>query len=218
MKRSSHNRLTVRSLPLFPHDTLFDKIARSVSLAGCLPRKELFEAWEVARQTRRKFRGGRIVDLACGHGLLAQMMLLLDHTSPGAIAVDKFLPPSCLKLHTTLARSWPWLENRIDFIQNDLNAVELTPQDIVVSAHACGSLSDAIIDRTIDAGARLAILPCCHDLKTCDSGGLQGWMDGPLAIDTTRVERLKKNGYSVTTRTIPVDITPKNRLILAEPS
>ena len=56
--------LTPRDLGRFPSDTLFDRIARVVCRADCLPRKELYEAWEVARRVRRRFRGGRVVD--CG--------------------------------------------------------------------------------------------------------------------------------------------------------
>lgn len=37
---------------------------------------------------RRLFRGGRVVDLAAGHGLLAQLMLILDDSSPYALAID----------------------------------------------------------------------------------------------------------------------------------
>jgi hypothetical protein len=68
------------------------------------------------------------------------------------------------------------------------------------------------------AGARVAVLPCCHNLDDGDMGDLQGWMDGPLAMDATRVARLRLGGYKVTTQTIPHDITPKNRLLLAEPA
>ncbi len=68
MKKSTRSRLTEKQLAVFPGNTLFDKIARAVCRAGTLPGKELFEAWEVARRVRRKYRGGRVVDLACGHG------------------------------------------------------------------------------------------------------------------------------------------------------
>jgi len=60
---SSRGRLTDRDLDRFPGGALFDRIARAACHAGCLPRKELYEAWEVARRVRRLFRGGRIVDL-----------------------------------------------------------------------------------------------------------------------------------------------------------
>ena len=98
MDRSSRNRLTEKLLHKYSGDTLFDAIARAVCRAGCLPRKELYEAWEVARRVRRRFRGGRIVDLACGHGLLAQIMLLLDDSSPLALAVDRQIPKSAASL------------------------------------------------------------------------------------------------------------------------
>ena len=75
-----------------------------------------------------------------------------------------------------------------------------------------------MLDRALDAGARVAVLPCCHNLDDGDRGGLHGWLDGPLAIDATRAARLRSHGYTVYTQTIPLDITPKNRLLLAEPA
>ena len=61
----------------------------------------------MARRVRRRFRGGRVVDLGGGHGLLAQVMLLLDDSSPGAVVVDKALPPSGATLHDALVQAWP---------------------------------------------------------------------------------------------------------------
>ena len=66
MKKSSKNRLSPQQAPLFPGNSLFDKIARAVCWAGTLPRKELYEAWEMAKRIRRRYRGGRILDHACG--------------------------------------------------------------------------------------------------------------------------------------------------------
>ena len=82
---SSKSRLTEKDLGRFAGDTLRDRIGRAVCRAGVLPRKELFEAWEVARRARRRFRGGRVMDLAAGHGVLAHIMLLLDDSSPRAV-------------------------------------------------------------------------------------------------------------------------------------
>src|SRR4026207_93278 len=102
---SSRGRLTDRDLDRFPHDTLFHHLARAVCHAGCLPRKELYEAWEMARRVRRHFRGGPIVDLRAGHALLAQVMLLLDDSSPGALAVGKTLPASSARLRDVLVQA-----------------------------------------------------------------------------------------------------------------
>jgi len=183
-----------------------------------LPRKELFEAWEVARRVRRRFRGGRIVDMACGHGLLAQIMLILDDTSPSALAVDRRIPLSAAKLGDELLKEWPRLQGRIQFIEEEIVGISLEANDLVVSAHACGNLTDLILDLAVAARARVAVLPCCHNLDGADLGGLDGWMDGPLAVDATRVARLRAEGYRVTTQLIPAEITPQNRLLLAEPA
>ncbi len=217
MKKSSKNRLMPQHADLFHDDSLFHKIARTVCRAGVLPRKELYEAWETARRVRRRFRGGRIVDLACGHGLLAHIMILLDNSSSHALAVDTHIPESAAQLSRVLAEEWPKLENRVQYQCKDLADVGLLSTDIVVSAHACGSLTDVIIDRAQAACARVAVLPCCHDLKTCSDGGLSGWMDAGLAVDAVRALKLSSMGYEIHIAKIPDTITPKNRLLMGRP-
>ena len=213
----SKERLTEHDLGRFPGETLFDRIARAVCHAGCLPRKELYEAWEVARRTRRLFRGGRVVDLGAGHGLLGQILLILDDTSPSVAAVDTRLPASCAKLHDALVESWPRLRDRVAFEAHTLDAVVLHADDVVVSSHACGALTDAVLERAAAVKARVAVLPCCHNLIVNDAGVLTGWVDGALAIDIMRAVRLEQQGYRVWTQTIPADVTPKNRLLLGSP-
>jgi hypothetical protein len=188
-----------------------------VCAADCLPRKELYESWELARRARRRFRGGRVVDLACGHGLIAHLMLVLDDSSPSALAVDVRLPPSASKVAATMVREWPRLAGRVTVQAADMASVALTATDLVVSAHACGALTDDVLTRAIAARARVVVLPCCHEKATCDRGGVDGWLDPSLAIDVTRAARLRESGYRVHTQLIPEAITPKNRLLLAEP-
>ncbi len=216
--RSSRGRLTDRDLARFPGETLLDRVGRAVCHAGCLPRKELFEAWETARRVRRLFRGGRIVDLAAGHGLLAQLMLILDDTSPCALAVDAVVPPSAATLHHALVERWPRLAGRLAFVGSPVDAIEILPGDIVVSIHACGGLTDLVLQRASAARARVAVLPCCHDVSVCDAGALSGWMDDALAIDAVRARRLASRGYRIWTQRIPDDITPQNRLLIGAPA
>jgi len=215
--RSSKGRLTDKDLGRFTEDTLFHGLARAVCHAGCLPRKELFEAWEMARRVRRHFRGGRVVDLGGGHGLLAQTMLLLDDSSPSALVVDPAVPASSVPVHEALVRAWPRLAGRVTFVAGSLEEETLLETDVVVSSHACGDLTDRVLQRAVAAHARVAVLPCCHDLDTAETGRLTGWVDGPLAADIVRATRLTQQGYRVWTQTIPADITKKNRLLIGAP-
>jgi len=213
----SRSLLTVRDLPRFSGDSLFDRIGRAVCSAECLPRKELFESWEVARRARRKLRGGRVLDLAGGHGLTARLALVLDATSESAVVVDRRIPKSAQTLADALDESFPRLSGRVELRESDLDAVEVARGDLVLAVHACGALTDAVIDRVVGAGARLAALPCCHDTSTCDTGGLDAWLDVGTAIDAVRATRLRASGFTVKLERIPATITPKNRLILAWP-
>ena len=171
----------------------------------------------MARRVRRIFRGGRVIDLGGGHGLLAQVLLLLDATSPSAVVVDPDVPASAAKVHASLVEVWPRLAGRVEFLARPMNDVPIASGDLVVSSHACGRLSDAVIDRALAALARVAVLPCCHDLEACDTGDLDGWIDGALAVDVMRATRMKQCGYRVWTLAIPEAITPKNRLLLGRP-
>jgi hypothetical protein len=215
---SSRVKLKPTTAHHFTGSTLFDRVARALCDAACLPRKELYESWEVARRVRRRFRGGRIVDLACGHGLVAHLLLLLDDRSDHALCVDRRIPPSARTVLDVLVRTWPRLEGRSRFEEGDIGAVALAPGDLVVSTHACGALTDRVLDLASSARARVAVLPCCHDVKTCTTGGLEGWLDPSLAIDATRAHALAERGYRVITQRIPEAITPKNRLLLGAPT
>lgn len=213
----SRSLLTRRDLGRFAGEGLFARVARAVCEAACLPRKELYESWEVARRVRRRIRGRRVVELAAGHGLVSHLLLLLDDTSARALAVDAKPVGSSVKLAAALASHWPRLESRVERRTMDLARVAVSPGDLVVSVHACGALSDLVLERAIRARAHVALLPCCHDARTCDAGGLLGFLPIPLAVDATRVARLRAAGYDVVTQTIPEEITPHNRLILGLP-
>jgi hypothetical protein len=212
---SHKSRLNWRAKEHFVGDTLFDRIARVVCDAGCLPRKELYEAWHVARRLKRRVRGGRVIDVAAGHGLLSYVCALLDRSQTAAIAVDICKPPSAELIREAITAQWPQLS--VTYHECPFETLTLQPGDVLVSSHACGSLTDTILQQAIDHRLAVAVLPCCHNLKTCHTGPLTGWMDGPLAIDTMRAIHLEQAEYRVWTQEIPRDITPKNRLLLGIP-
>jgi hypothetical protein len=144
-------------------------------------------------------------------------MLLLDGSSPSALGVDVKLPPSARRASEALAAEWPQLAGRVELREQSLADVALEPGDVIVSCHACGPLTDAVLERALSVRARVAVLPCCQSAASSDAGGLGGWLDPALAVDVTRVARLRAAGYRVHTQTIPAEITPKNRLLLGAP-
>ena len=98
-----------------------------------------------------------------------------------------------------------------------LESAPLMAGDLVVSSHACGGLTDMVLDGAAAARTRVAVLPCCQELALNQIASLSGWMDKSLAVDVMRAVRLEQRGYRVWTQTIPAAITPKNRLLLGEP-
>jgi hypothetical protein len=92
--------------------------------------------------------------------------------------------------------------------------VILAPDARTQREHACGPLTDLLLERAIAAQARVAVLPCCHDVDRSDPGGLSGWMNDALAIDVMRARRLASAGYRIWTQVIAGEITPKNRLLI----
>jgi hypothetical protein len=105
----------------------------------------------------------------------------------------------------------------VKFVEGELDQVEILSGDIVVSSHACGWLTDVVLHRAASARARVAVLPCCHDLATGDGRDLSGWIDGAAAIDIERALRLRGRGYKIRLQMIPSVITPKNRLLIGGP-
>ena len=77
----SKTKLRPMHMPLFDddrHPPLLAQVGKAVCAAGVLPRKELYEAWEVATRIDAAFPAvERVADLAAGHGLVAWLLLLL---------------------------------------------------------------------------------------------------------------------------------------------
>ncbi len=214
----SRSRLNWRDVGRFPSDSLFDRVGRAVCAADVLPRKELYESWEVARRARTVRRGGRVVDLAAGHALIAHLLLIMDPRAPSALAIDARRPDNAEPLARALIDAWPHLAGRVEYRERAIeDGGAIDEQDLVVSAHACGALTDRVIERAVAARAHLVVLPCCQDVKTLDTGGLEGWLEPTLAVDVVRAQRLARAGYRVKTQRIPGEITPKNRLLIGFP-
>jgi hypothetical protein len=215
----SRNKLSPSHVRHYPGDGLLDTLGRAICAVDCLPRKELHEAWEMATRIRRWIAStptGRVVDLCAGYGLLAQALLLLDADMRStALAVDIRLPKNHVLVHGAVIATFPNLAGRVTFQRARLEDVALGVGDVIVSAHACGALSDAVLSRAAAVGARVALLPCCH-LTRCRRD-LVDLADPAARIDEERAMWLVERGYDVTVDTIPANVSAKNRLLLGRP-
>ncbi len=215
----SRNKLSPSHARHYPGDSLLDTLGRAICAVDCLPRKELHEAWEMATRIRTWLAStptGRVVDLCAGYGLLAQVLLLLDPTLQStALAVDIHLPKNHLLVHDAVIATFPNLAGRVTFQLDPLENVVVGVDDVVVSSHACGTLSDAVLGRAADVGARVALLPCCH--RTRRRTDLVDHADPAARIDEERATWLVERGYDVTVDMIPANVSAKNRLLLGRP-
>ena len=215
----SRNKLTPSHARHYPGDGLLDTLGRTICAVDCLPRKELHEAWEMATRIRAwlaSFPNGRVVDLCAGYGLLAQVLLLLDaDVRSTALAVDIRLPKNHVLVHDAVVATFPVLTGRVTFQRARLEDVALGVDDVIVSAHACGALSDGVLSRAAAVGARVALMPCCH--LTRWRPDLVDRADPAACIDEERASCLAERGYDVLVDTIPANVSAKNRLLLGRP-
>lgn len=213
MDLGSKNRLSLHALQFFPNDTHEHRIARAVCRAGVLPRKEWFESWQAVKYVRKqKLSFTRVVDLCAGHGLAGWLLALLDKPSDGVLLVDETTPKNRVAIAAELQREWP--DAKVSERSASLDEVELRSTDLVVSIHACGSLTDRVLQKAIAAKAHVAVLPCCHQLDDPYALATEGIIARDVAMDVARAHRLVAHGYHVRTYTLDPQITPKNRLIV----
>ncbi|MEO8549077.1 MAG: methyltransferase domain-containing protein, partial [Kofleriaceae bacterium] len=149
-------------------------------------------------------------------GLLAQVLMLLDaDTRSTALAVDIRLPKNHVLVHGAVIAAFPNLDGRVTFQRARLEDVALGVSDVIVSAHACGALSDAVLSRAAEVGAHVALLPCCH--LTRWRPDLVDRADPDARIDEERAMWLIERGYDVIVDEIPANVSAKNRLLLGRP-
>ncbi|KAL1511114.1 hypothetical protein AB1Y20_005935 [Prymnesium parvum] len=209
---------------------LLREVLAVVCSTSVLPRKELFEAWEVATAVHSHFpHARRVADLAAGHGVLAWLLLLLaaeGGVARSAVCVDRRMPPSAETLGAAFTARWPSLEGRLHYVEGDVAAVVAAPEVLLTAVHACGPLSDAVLSKAIEANSPAAVMPCCHSLRKLSPflspRRPQLEADAPAlgaaeAIDRSRMAWLRLHGFRVCQRHISEEITPYNRLILATP-
>lgn len=224
---------------------LFVDIATVVCSVGVLPRKELYECWQMALSVHKEFPDFlRVADLAAGHGLLAWILVLLARSSEyrilrTAVAIDIKRPKSAALLAAAIRKRWPDLEDAVHYVEGSIDAVHSQDGEatLFVATHACGSLSDRVLLAALNSRSAVAIMPCCHSLRK-QAGSLSmlafatdlpskklenlvasaSEAGQPAVIDQFRIDALTAVGYEIFDATISQEITAFNRIIMGKPS
>ena len=202
----------------FADDSLQNRLVREIAAARLLPIKEVLESFEFFARVRKQTRAACVADLCCGHGLIGVLFAMFEKRVDRVILADRETPPSRLKLVEIANGIAPWVEPKIENVQAKLSAGDgMVPQGAaVVSAHACGVLSDLCIEIAIGSGGPLAILPCCYPKSACEAPqSIVSALGLTMAFDVDRTYRLEAAGYLVRWTSIPAAITPMNRIICA---
>ena len=231
----SRTKLRPMHMPLFDvhHPPLLAEVGRAVCTAEVLPRKELYEAWEVATRVDAAFpMADRVADLAAGHGLLAWLLLLLARDRGcrrTAVCVDVRMPVSADTLAGAITRRFPEVASDLHYVEGGIEAIEPSPAVLLTAIHACGPLSDDVLHAALGGGAAVALLPCCHSLhkqrlvtesdpayEALAASAAERGMS--CALDDARLGKMVSHGYDTRQLYISSAITPYNRLLLGAPS
>ena len=224
------SRLRATDVRHFAGDSTFHQVARAVCTAdAAIARKELPECWAMATRIHDEFWRSasepprRVVDVAAGHGLLGWFILALciqvRTPLPVVYAVDERMPASAGKLRDAFGEAFPRLRAQHRYVVGDARDVVAAGDTPVCGLHACGGLSDIVIDVALEGSSALALVPCCHSTKQLHDEAAAAKVGLDEAIDAARARRLKAAGWAVERDTLcSREITPKNGLILARPS
>ena len=126
---------------------------------------------------------------------------------------------------------------RWDYVEGPVENIVPHESCLLVGIHACGRLSDTVINLAICSNAPLALVPCCHSKKILTPEQAEGFKalmasapasnktsNAPIPsytladfTDSIRKQRLVDAGYEVLEIWIPEEFTPKNRILLAVP-
>jgi len=186
-----------------------------------------------------------VYDLCSGHGLTGMLFAACNpprSTSSSipvrTVLVDRFEPQSHAVLKDCIAEVCPWIGDGTtgtdatrfvsstleDFFAQHTNKEDGTNNNnsdasVVISTHACGSLTDQVLEYAVQyQSAAIAVMPCCY--TGTDKGapyGVRRALGVSMSADVRRSFFLQDTGaYHVDFATIPKTITPMNRIIVAE--
>jgi len=170
-----------------------------------------------------------------------------DRGGVRTVLVDRTEPPAHGPLRRCISELCPWVSsapderglhddgppsdggsNTVRFVEATLDAFRIDGSDcqsstprrpsIVISTHACGSLTDQVLSYAVRTRAEgVAVMPCCY--TGTDRGvpyGVRRALGVAMAADVRRSFGLEEDGYSCDFATVPSEISPMNRVLIGE--
>lgn len=201
---------------------MLGKLGAALCKTQALDLKEYFEACEFFLRTRKRVRRPILVDLACGHGLVGLLFAAFEPSVERVMLIDAARPPSHDVVAAAVAEVAPWALAKVSFAEMDIRAslpIPATAARGVVSIHACGQLTDAVLLAAASMKATVAVMPCCYTGTSKGSpSGIRRALGVSMAADIDRSYRLQAAGYDVDWAAIPGAVTRMNRILIGSPS
>lgn len=189
-------------------------------------KKRLAKVNKESSSDETKDEGIYVHDLCAGHGLTGMLFAACNPPRAGRVVrtrlVDISEPAAHSVLKNLITEVCPWMKDEVQFYPYSLNEYlgidSKSACPVVIATHACGSLTDDVLDQAVAMKAcGIAVMPCCY--TGTDKGspfGIKRSLGVAWAADIRRSYLLDSSGYHVDYTTIPREITPLNRIVLGE--
>ena len=181
-------------------------------------RKEFYEtAFVIDRLQDELSRVPALWELGAGHGMLGLFSSVMYPRLSRATLIDQHKPSSYERIREHLAVRFPYVKVRTRFIEGKIqDAVDIPPGALVVGVHACGALTDRVVETAAAAGADFAVVPCCEAKRLLPLEVRRETPPGcvPQAVAEMRLARWRGMGYAVEERALPEAVTGRGRIFI----
>jgi hypothetical protein len=198
-------------LSVLDRDVSLEKLAYDSSVDS----KEVEEVRYFNSQVMEIFKGrfDCVYDMCCGNGLNGFYWLATQRTK-----FVEFYDKTENRYFRTLSSHFT--NHRYNLKNIFESHIFASSDSLFVSIHACGSLTDQVIDMAIGNRKPFAVMPCCyefHNNRYFSPELIDYFSDKEDAIDAARVRKIQNRGFKVILRNIPKEISDKNRIIIGVP-
>ena len=204
----------------FPTDSLVDRLARSLAKHHAIDMKEFCESFEFFQRVRKRIRRPVIVDLCGGHGFVGILFAMFERAVDRVVLVDTRRPKSHDQIITAVSEVAPWVPGKMTYVERSIRGYVPPENSGLIAVHACGGRTDSCFKIAIEFNLPIAAMPCCHAFVKYGGRSLPfaDVLPPDLAVDIDRSYRLKSQGFNVSWNAIPRVVTPRNRIMIAQPS